>query len=80
MRKSRREFLKTAAATGTIATVPAMPATAKHGQIATGEIVFRFAQLPGWYAESGDDPETVARFFSAINESLTLVKSSLTKD
>jgi beta-lactamase class A len=47
MRKSRREFLRTAAATGTIAAVPAMPATAKHGQFFPSEIVSRFAQLPG---------------------------------
>jgi hypothetical protein len=47
MRKSRREFLKTAAATGTIAAVPAMPATAKHGHLTPGQIVSRFAQLPG---------------------------------
>ena len=39
-----------------------------------------FAFIINWYADSGDDPETVARFFSAINESLTLVKSSLTRD
>jgi len=30
-----------------------------------------------WYAESSDDPETVSRFFSAINESLTRVKAAL---
>jgi len=47
MRKSRREFLQTASATGTIAALPAMPAMAKHGQIDPGEIVSRFAQLPG---------------------------------
>jgi len=37
----------TAAATGTIAAVPAMPATARHGQLAPRQIVLRFAQLPG---------------------------------
>ena len=33
-----------------------------------------------WYAKEAEDPVTVARFFSAINESLTLFKSSLSKD
>jgi len=31
-------------------------------------------------AKEAEDPVTAARFFSAINESLTLVKSSLSKD
>src|SRR5207249_12331403 len=45
MTHSRRDFLKTAAVTGTIAAVPAVPASAK--QIAPQQIVARFAQLPG---------------------------------
>ena len=38
-----------------------------------------FAFIINWYAESVDDPETVSRFFSAINGALTLVKTSLSK-
>ena len=47
MANSRRKFLKTAAATGAIAAIPAMPAAAKHGHVAPEQIVTRFAQLPG---------------------------------
>jgi beta-lactamase class A len=39
-----------------------------------------FAFVINWYAASVDDPETVQQFFDAINESLTLVKSALSKD
>lgn len=39
-----------------------------------------FAFIINWYAESPADPETVSRFFSAINESLALVKAALSKD
>src|SRR5262249_60097488 len=39
-----------------------------------------FAFVINWYAASGLDPDTVQRFFAAINESLTLVKSGLSKD
>ncbi len=38
-----------------------------------------FAFIINWYAEE-QDPGTIARFFAAINESLTLVKSALGKD
>jgi beta-lactamase class A len=38
-----------------------------------------FAFIINWYAESAEDPETVRRFFAAINESLALVKSALSK-
>src|SRR5438105_4872805 len=45
MTHSRRDFLKTAAVTGTIVVAQAMPASAKP--IAPQQIVSRFAQLPG---------------------------------
>jgi len=39
-----------------------------------------FAFLINWYAQEAQDPGTVGRYFAAINESLMLVKSSLSKD
>jgi len=39
-----------------------------------------FAFVINWYAQSDADPQTVEQFFAAINEALTLVKSSLSKD
>jgi beta-lactamase class A len=36
-----------------------------------------FAFILNWYAESGDDPETVDQFFNAIHQSLTRVKDAL---
>lgn len=48
MISSRRNFLKTAAATGTLAAVPTMPASAKPAnKRLAGQIVSRFADLPG---------------------------------
>ncbi len=59
--------------------------TGFHARSIAGGLFFAdqwvyFAFIINWYADSGDDPETVAGFFAAINESLTLVKSSLTRD
>jgi len=45
----------------------------------TGDQWIYFAFIINWYAQSGDDPGTVAKFFSAINESLSLVVSSRSK-
>jgi beta-lactamase class A len=39
-----------------------------------------FAFIINWYAPSGEDPETVTQFFSAIHEALTLVKVALSVD
>jgi len=47
MFQSRRKFLKTAAASGTLAAVSATPAVAKQGHLKPDQIVVRFA-------ESGD--------------------------
>ena len=46
------------------------------GGLFTGDQWVYFAFIINWQAD-GDDPETVKRFFSAINQSLTLVTSSL---
>ena len=45
MDDSRRKFLKAAAASGTLAAVPAMPAAAKN--VAPEQIAARFKRLPG---------------------------------
>jgi beta-lactamase class A len=48
MAKSRREFLKAAAAGGTLAAVPAVPASARPANVALAQqIVARFEALPG---------------------------------
>jgi beta-lactamase class A len=39
-----------------------------------------FAFLHNWYAEAPADPATVAQLFAAINASLSLVKSALSKE
>lgn len=39
-----------------------------------------FAFIINWYAASGDDPETVHQFFSAIQQALTGVKNLLSDD
>ncbi|MGH8591540.1 MAG: serine hydrolase [Gammaproteobacteria bacterium] len=62
------------------ADTPGFHARSIAGGLFFGDQWIYFAFIINWYAESGDDPETIARFFSAINESLTLVKSSLSKD
>src|SRR5437870_1328523 len=36
-----------------------------------------FAFILNWYAQEGDDPQTVERFFAAIQEALTLVRDAL---
>ncbi|HEX7328850.1 MAG TPA: hypothetical protein VF428_09960 [Casimicrobiaceae bacterium] len=36
-----------------------------------------FAFIINWYSEGLDDPQTVAAFFSAINESLTMLRDAL---
>lgn len=56
-----------------------------HARSIAGGIFFDghwvyFAFVINWYAESGDDPETVNQFFSAIYQALTLVKDSLSDD
>ena len=40
---------------------------------------FYFAFIINWNAPAADDPDTVNRFFDAINRSLTLVKEGLSK-
>jgi len=47
MFQSRRKFLKTAAASGTLAAVSATPAVAKQGHLKPDQIVARFAELHG---------------------------------
>ncbi len=39
-----------------------------------------FAFIINWYAASGEDPQTVNRFFCAIHQALTLIKDSLSID
>jgi beta-lactamase class A len=55
-------------------------ARAFAGGLYFGEQWVYFAFIINWYAESLQDPDTVGRFFAAINESLTLVKDALSKD
>jgi len=40
---------------------------------------FRITFIFNWNAPAADDPDTVNRFFDAINRSLTLVKEGLSK-
>jgi beta-lactamase class A len=47
------------------------------GGIYFGDQWVYFAFIINWYSASATDPDTVARFFAAINESLTLVKTAL---
>jgi beta-lactamase class A len=37
-----------------------------------------FAFIINWYSQTSPDPDTVSSFFSAINQSLTLIRDSLT--
>jgi len=62
------------------ADMPGFHARSIAGGLFTGDRWIYFAFIINWYAQSGDDPDTVARFFSAINESLSLVVSSLSKE
>jgi beta-lactamase class A len=53
-----------------------------HARSIAGAIFFSghwvyFAFIINWYAASGDDPETVRQFFSAIHQALTGVKDLL---
>ena len=49
------------------------------GMFFAGHWVY-FAFITNWYAASGDDPETVRQFFSAIQQALTGVKNLLSGD
>jgi beta-lactamase class A len=56
-----------------------------HARSIAGGLLFGsqwvyFAFVINWYAQSDADPATVQQFFAAINQALTLVKSSLSKD
>jgi beta-lactamase class A len=56
-----------------------------HARSIAGGIFFAghwvyFAFIINWYAASQDDPETVRQFFSAIQQSLTRIKNSLSSD
>jgi len=61
------------------ADMPGFHARSIAGGLFTGDQWIYFAFIINWYAQSGDDPGTVAKFFSAINESLSLVVSSRSK-
>ena len=58
------------------ADMPGFHARSIAGGLFTGEQWIYFAFIINWYAQTGDDPDTVERFFEAINESLSLVVSS----
>ena len=62
------------------ADMPGFHARSIAGGLYTGDQWIYFAFMINWYTESGDDSDTVAQFFSAINESLSLVVSSLSKN
>jgi hypothetical protein len=62
------------------ADAPGFHARALAGGMFFGEQWVYFAFVINWYEKDAEDPETVARFFAAINESLTLVKASLSKN
>ena len=62
------------------ADTPGFHARSIAGGLFTGNQWIYFAFIINWYAESGDDPDTVAQYFSAINESLALVIDSLSKN
>lgn len=62
------------------ADMPGFHARSIAGGLFTGDQWVYFAFIINWYAQSGDDPDTVAKFFSAINESLSLVVESVSKD
>jgi beta-lactamase class A len=56
-----------------------------HARSIAGGLLFGsqwvyFAFVINWYAQSDADPATVQQFFAAINQALTRVKSSLSKD
>jgi beta-lactamase class A len=48
------------------------------GMLVANRWVF-FAFILNWYSQSATDPDTVNSFFSAINQSLTLIRDSLTQ-
>jgi len=58
------------------ADMPGFHARSVAGGLFTGDQWIYFAFIINWYAQSGDDAETVERFFEAINESLSLIVSS----
>ena len=62
------------------ADMPGFHARSIAGGLFTGDQWIYFAFMINWYAASGDDRETLERFFSAVNESLSLVVDSLSKD
>lgn len=56
-----------------------------HARSIAGGLLFGsqwvyFAFVINWYAQSDADPATIQQFFAAINQALTLVKSSFSKD
>ena len=56
-----------------------------HARAIAGGLLFGsqwiyFAFVINWYAQSDTDPATTQQFFAAINQALTLVKGSLSKD
>jgi len=50
--------------------MPGLNARSIAGGLFTGEQWVYFAFIINWYAQSGDDPDTVEWFFEAIDESL----------
>ena len=56
-----------------------------HARSIAGGMLFAdqwvyFAFILNWYAQNTEDPDTVSRFFAAINASLTMLKAALSKD
>ena len=59
---------------------PGFHARSIGGGLFFGDQWVYFAFIINWYAMSGADPQTIQQFFAAINQSLTLVKTALSKD